>query len=147
MLRSLVGSEMCIRDSPRNYVLGLAYFFGDEAKFQYEPSVLFQSKREVGEQVLDVNFKAYKMFKNAQMWAAISYRDAFVATDTSIGTQFIAAMFGLNTKKMLFAYTYSSQMGQITPTIGVYHQLTVGINILYREPKQFANPNINGAVF
>ncbi len=133
--------------NPRSYVFGLAYFFGDEEKFQFEPSFLVQVKDEVGERVLDLNVKIYKMFTNAQLWAALSYRRSFLDIDTTVGTQYISPIFGMNFKKMMFAYTYSNQMGQITPTIGAFHQITVGINILYRDPKLFANPNINGAVF
>lgn len=128
----------------RNYVLGLGYFFGDESKVQYEPSVLIQRK-ETGENVLDVNFKAYKNLTNGQVWGGLSYRkpseDVFLSD-----LEAISFLVGVNFNKTMFSYTYTKQLGDVVIS-GPFHQISIGFNVLPAALKLPGNPNINGRLF
>lgn len=129
-----------------NYVLGLGYFFGDEKRAQYEPSVLLQYKDEIGEKIIDINFKVYKNFDNAQIWGALSYRNSFGST-VSNGINYISPIVGLNINKMMFSYTYSKEFNEELFSRGPFHQLSVGINVMPRALKLPANPNINAVLY
>lgn len=130
----------------RNYVFGAGYFFGDENRSQYEPSAMFQSKELTGEKIIDINFKIYKNMNNAQVWGALSYRKSF--DSNSFGDiEYISPIVGVNFNKMMFSYTYTKQMGEIVLSRGAFHQVTLGLNVLFRELKLAANPNINSILF
>lgn len=126
----------------RNYIFGLGYFFGNELKAQYEPSIMVQYKDVTREKVVDVNFKVYKRLKNGQVWAAISYRNSSGGSSFS-GAKYISPIIGVNANKMMFSYTYSKQMGEVLFSNGSFHQISIGINILPKDVKPAANPNIN----
>jgi len=130
----------------RNYVLGIGYFYGDEEKYQYEPSVMLQYKDQTGEKIADINFKIYKNLTNTQVWAALSYRRSFGGNsfDTS---QFISPIIGFNFNKMMVSYTYTKQMDEIVISNGGFHQISLGMNVLCKEPRLSACPNINGTLF
>ena len=130
----------------KNYILGLAYFFGNEKKAQFEPSIMLQYKEQINEQIIDVNFKAYKKFNNAQAWAALSYRKS-LGSDFFEGATYISPIVGVNTRKMMFSYTYSKQTDAVVFTNGDFHQISIGVNVLPRALKSEANPNINGILF
>ncbi|CAL2095199.1 type IX secretion system membrane protein PorP/SprF [Tenacibaculum sp. 190524A02b] len=128
----------------RNFIIGGAYFFGDEEKLQYEPSVMFQFKEGTGEKIMDLNFKVYKKMTNMQLWGAISYRKNF---DSSVfgNSQYITPIVGVNYKKFMFAYTYTKQTGDLIFSNGNFHQISLGMNILCRKRRASACPNINGS--
>ena len=130
----------------RNYIVGVGYFYGNKDTYQYEPSVMFQYKDQTGEKIADVNFKIYKNLKNTQVWATLSYRRSFGSNsfDTS---QFISPIIGFNFNSMLVSYTYTKQMDEIVLSNGGFHQISLGLNILCREPRLSACPNINGTLF
>lgn len=130
----------------KNYILGLAYFFGDEKRTQYEPSLLLQYKKETGEQVVDLNFKVYKTLQSAQVWAVFSYRKSFGSVFSN-DRKFISPMVGISFNKMMFSYAFTKQIDDIIVSSGTFHQITLGFNILFRELKLAGNPNINGTLF
>ncbi len=130
----------------RNYILGGSYFFGEKDVLQYEPSVMFQYKEQTGEKVADINFKVYKMIRNTQFWAALSYRTSF---DGSVfgEAQYFTPIVGVNFKKFMVSYTYTQQTGDIVFSNGGFHQISLGMNILCRKRRASACPNINGSLF
>jgi len=129
-----------------NYVFGAGYFFGDAKKLQYEPSAMLQYKKEIGEKVLDVNMKVYKNFLNGQGWVAMSYRNAFGAVSSS-DEKHLTTIVGINVNKMMFAYSYSRQLDNIILNPGSFHQISIGMNVLFGALKLDANPNINSTLF
>ena len=130
----------------RNYILGAGYFFGNKEKFQYEPSFMFQYKDQTGETIADINFKVYKQLKSAQLWGALSYRTSFGSNSFS-ESNFISPIIGINFSNILFSYTYTKQLDEVVLSNGGFHQLTLGFNVLCREPRLSACPNINGKLF
>lgn len=130
----------------RNYVLGAGYFFGEEEKIQFEPSFMFQYKEQTSEKTLDVNFKAYKKFRQAQLWGAISYRRSF---DGSVfdESSYISPILGVNFDRFMIAYTYTSQLNEVKLTQGGFHQISLGYNFLCRKRRLAACPNINAQLF
>lgn len=130
----------------RNYIFGAAYFFGNKKVAQYEPSVLIQYKDETNEKIVDINIKAYKNFTNAQVWGALSFRKSY---DSSFyrDSKYISAIVGVNFNKMMFGYTYTKQLDEIVFGGGVFHQISIGFNVLPGDLKLAANPNINGIMF
>ncbi|WP_418649669.1 type IX secretion system membrane protein PorP/SprF [Tenacibaculum aestuariivivum] len=128
----------------RNYIFGAGYFFGDKDKLQFEPSAMFQYKEQTGEKVTDINFKVYKQLDATQLWATLSYRrslDSSIFEDAS----YITPIVGLNYKNLMFAYTYTQQMGDVVLSNGGFHQLSFGLNVLCRSRRASACPNINGS--
>lgn len=128
----------------RNYIFGAGYFFGDDDKLQFEPSLMLQYKAETGEKIGDLNFKVYKKFRTSQLWAALSYRRSL---DSSVfgDANYITPIIGLNYKKLMFAYTYTQQSGDVVFSNGGFHQISFGLDILCRKRRASACPNINGS--
>ena len=130
----------------RNYIIGGAYFFGDENKIQFEPSFMLQLKEQTSEKIADINFKVYKKLSNMQLWGGISYRRSFdgqVFGDSHYVTPFV----GINYKRYMFGYTYTKQTGDLIFTNGNFHQISLGMNVLCRKRRASACPNINGSLF
>lgn len=130
----------------RNYVLGVGYFYGDESNYQYEPSIMFQYKDQIGEQIADINFKIYKKLSKAQVWAALSYRKSF-GTNSFGSSSYISPIIGFNFNKIMFSYTYSKQLDEIVLSNAAFHQISLGLDLLCKEPRLSACPNINGVLF
>ncbi|MDY0780878.1 type IX secretion system membrane protein PorP/SprF [Tenacibaculum sp. IB213877] len=130
----------------RNYILGAAYFFGDENKFQFEPSLMFQYKDQTGEKIADINFKAYKKLGKSQLWAALSYRSTFDGNSFE-EAQYISPILGVNYKRFMFSYTYTKQMNDVVFSEDGFHQISIGLNVLCRKRRLSACPNINGSLF
>ncbi len=128
----------------RNYILGAGYFFGDKDKLQFEPSFMFQYKDQTGEKIGDLNFKVYKSFATTQLWAALSYRRSF---DSSVfgDAHYVTPIVGVNYKKMMIAYTYTQQSGDVVFSNGGFHQISLGFDVLCRKRRASACPNINGS--
>ena len=128
----------------RNFIFGAGYFFGDEEKFQFEPSMMFQFKDGTGEKLADFNFKVYKKLEKAQLWAALSYRRSFDNNSVQELQQF-TPILGANIGRWMFSYTYSKQSGSIVFENTGFHQITLGVNVFCRRPRASACPNINGS--
>ena len=128
----------------RNYIIGAGYFFGDEDKLQYQPSVMLQYKDQTGEKIADLNFKVYKQFEATQLWAALSYRRSL--DSSAFGdANYITPIVGVNYKNLMFAYTYTQQSGDVVFSNGGFHQVSFGIDVLCRKRRASACPNINGS--
>ena len=56
----------------RRYLATVGYFFGDETRVQFEPSVMFQVIERTQEKFLDTNLKMYVPFDNGEIWGGIS---------------------------------------------------------------------------
>lgn len=130
----------------RNFIVGAGYFFGNEDKYQFEPSFMFQHKEQIEESILDVNFKVYKKFTKSQLWFALSYRKSFGSSTFEPG-QYVSPILGINFNKTMFSYTYTKQMGDVVLSDGGFHQITLGFNVLCREKRLSSCPNINGILF
>lgn len=126
----------------RNYIFSIGYFFGEDSTIQLEPSVMLQFRENTGERIADLNLKAYKMFRDTQFWAALSYRRNFDVNAIQNAT-FISPIIGVNYKNYMFSYTYTQQTNDIVLTNTGFHQISFGINLWTREPRAAACPNIN----
>ena len=129
-------------DNLRRYLLTLGYYLGRGNKFQFEPSVMLQFIEYTGETYIDINMKAYHNINSkSQIWAALSYRQNFDSDIESF--KLISPIIGINYKRFMFAYTYSSQMGDIVFENGGHHQVTLGFNVLCNKPRSTGCPNLN----
>lgn len=128
----------------RNYILSLGYYFGEDQLIQWEPSVMLQFREGTGERIADINIKAYKDLRNAQLWAALSYRTSFDSNPIQ-DFSFITPIFGVNFNNFMFSYTYTHQLNEIVLTNTGFHQLTVGFNVFVKRPRATACPNINAS--
>ena len=127
----------------RRYLLTLGYYWGREKPVQLEPSVMFQLIEYTGELLADVNLKAYKNLNSrTTLWAALSYRLNF-DSDASESFRQITPILGLNFKRLMISYTYSSQLGELTFDQGGHHQFTIGFDVLCTPPRPAGCPNLN----
>lgn len=129
-------------DNLRRYLLTLGYYMGREKKFQFEPSIMLQYTEYTGETFADLNIKAYRNIGNkSQLWAALSYRQNFDSNIESF--KMFTPIVGINHKRFMFSYTYSSQIGEIILENGGHHQLTLGYNVFCNKPRATGCPNLN----
>lgn len=129
-------------DNLRRYLLTLGYYLGRGNSFQFEPSVMFQYIEYTSEAFVDINLKAYKnVGSKSQIWAALSYRQNFDSNVESF--KMITPIIGINHKRLMFSYTYSSQLGDVVLENGGHHQITLGYNVFCNPPRATACPNLN----
>lgn len=129
-------------DNLRRYLLTLGYYLGRGKKLQYEPSLMFQYIEYTGEAFVDLNFKIYKNIgTKTQLWAALSYRQNFDSNIESF--KMITPIIGINHKRFMFSYTYSSQIGDVVLANSGNHQLTLGYNVFCKKPRATGCPNLN----
>ena len=129
-------------DNLRRYLLTLGYYLGRGKSLQFEPSVMLQYIEYTGETFADLNLKAYKNIGDkSQIWAALSYRQNFDSNVESF--KMITPIIGINHKRFMFSYTYSSQIGDIVLENGGSHQVTLGYNVFCKKPRATACPNLN----
>jgi len=129
-------------DNLRRYLLTLGYYLGRGNKFQFEPSAMLQFIEYTGEVYVDLNIKAYHNINSkSQIWAALSYRQNFDAEIENFKQ--ISPIIGINYKRFMFAYTYSSQMGDVVFENGGHHQVTLGFNVFCNKPRSTGCPNLN----
>ncbi|MEL4454740.1 type IX secretion system membrane protein PorP/SprF [Lutimonas vermicola] len=129
-------------DNLRRYLLTLGYYLGRGKSLQFEPSVMLQFIEYTGETFADLNLKAYKNIgEKSQIWAALSYRQNFDSNLESF--KMITPIIGINHKRFMFSYTYSSQIGDIVLENGGSHQVTLGYNVFCKKPRATACPNLN----
>lgn len=129
-------------DNLRRYLLTLGYYLGRGNSFQFEPSVMFQYIEYTSEAFVDINLKAYKnVGSKSQIWAALSYRQNFDSNVESF--KMITPIIGINHKRLMFSYTYSSQLGDVVLENGGHHQITLGYNVFCNPLRATACPNLN----
>jgi type IX secretion system PorP/SprF family membrane protein len=129
----------------RRYLVSVGYFFGEENTFQFEPSIMAQAIEYTGEKFVDFNIKAYTDVQNAQLWAALSYRQGFDSAIEGQELQYFTGILGVNYKSFMFAYTYTKQTGDILFDDAGYNQISLGYNFGCRSPRRSGCPNINYA--
>ncbi len=138
-------------DNLRKILLSAGYVFGDTDRILWEPSILFQYVDKTKESAIDINMKAYKSFDFGKLWGALSYRRSFDGAEYLSGSgvssqklQYITPIIGVNYKQFMFAYTYSSLMGDVKFDTGGFHQITLGIDLnCKREKYECKCPAIN----
>lgn len=138
-------------DNLRKYLLSVGYTFGNEKKFLWEPSVLFQLTDRTKEKSFDINLKTYKKVDFGRVWGGLSYRRSFDGAQYVDGTalkdqklQYITPIVGVNYKKFMFAYTYSNVMGDIKFDTGGFHQITLGFDFNCKKERYDCNcPAVN----
>jgi len=138
-------------DNLRKFLLSLGYVFGDKDRILWEPSVLLQLVSQTKEKSVDVNLKAYKELEFGRIWGGLSYRRSLDGAQYVDGNsisdqrlQYITPLVGINYKNFMFAYTYSSLLGDIKFDNGGFHQITLGINLFCEREKYECNcPAIN----
>lgn len=119
----------------RRYMLNVGYFFGWEKRIQLEPSFMLQYAENTQELILDVNAKIYKLLgRDKRIWFALSYRRSFDANELQKFSQ-ITPIAGIEYKKYLFSYTYTEQLGSVSFQNGGFHQLTLGMDLFQKKPK------------
>lgn len=128
----------------RNYIFSASYYYGEDYFLQFEPSIMVQVREQIGERIVDLNFKAYKTFDETQVWAALSYRRNFDSNAIE-NPIFISPILGVNHKNWMFSYTYTNQMNETVLTNSGFHQFSIGVNLWKREFRAAASPNINRA--
>jgi len=128
----------------RNYIFSAGYFFDYREKVQFEPSFMLQLREGTGEAIADFNIKAYKKFRNATLWGALSYRRSFDKGAIE-NLQYVTPIVGVNFKQMMLSYTYTKQLGNIVFSDASYHQVTLGINVFCKRARAAACPNINSS--
>lgn len=127
----------------RRYLFTLGYYWGREKSVQLEPSMMFQLVEYTGEFLTDINLKAYKDINSkTTLWAALSYRMNFDRGSSESFKQ-ISPILGLNYKRLMISYTYSSQLGELTYDQGGHHQFTLGFDVLCTPPRATGCPNLN----
>jgi type IX secretion system PorP/SprF family membrane protein len=147
-------SDKLEANNQRRYIISAAYaVVGDyTSTWIYEPSMMFQFSERTGEQSIDINFKTYREMDFGDLWGGISYRRSFDGSEYLDGTeiknqklQYVTPVVGINYKKLLFAYTYSYQIGNVKFDNGGFHQITLGYNFLggREEPYDCKCPAIN----
>lgn len=132
-------------NNQRRYLISLAYAIGSVgATWSYEPSILFQTAESTGESTVDVNFKAYRTMEFGQLWGALSYRRSLDGSEFINGgqinaqkQQLITPIIGINFRNFIFAYTYSTQLGDVQFNNGGFHQLTLGYDFLGNRPEPY----------
>lgn len=130
-------------DNLRKFLLSLGYVFGDKDRLLWEPSVLLQLVSQTKEKSVDVNLKAYKELDFGRIWGGVSYRRSLDGAQYVDGNsvsdqrlQYITPILGVNYKNFMFAYTYSTLLGDVKFDNGGFHQITLGIN-LFCEPEKY----------
>ena len=126
----------------RRYLLTLGYYLGRGKSFQFEPSTMLQVVEYTNETLMDFNLKAYKNIGDkSQIWAALSYRMNFDVNEERFRQ--ITPIIGINYKRFMFSYTYSSQLGDVVIDNGGNHQITLGFNVFCKGPRATGCPNLN----
>lgn len=126
----------------KNYILSAGYYFNyREDTIKFEPSFMAQYREATGGIIVDFNIKAYKKFKTATFWAALSYRKGF--NNKTNNQKYLTPILGVDYEKMMISYTYTKQLGNIVFSDATYHQITLGLNIFCKTPRASACPNIN----
>jgi len=126
----------------RRYLLTYGYYLGRQNSFQLEPSIMGQFIERTGEIFVDFNVKAYKKVnKTTMIWAALSYRQNFENNDIEALKQ-LTPIIGINVKRFLFSYTYTTQFDDIVIDNGGNHQFTLGFDLFCKKPRATGCPNV-----
>lgn len=124
-------------DNLRKYLFSTGYIFGETELLQVEPSVLFQLVEKTQESFVDINLKLYKKLNDGILWGGISYRrsldGATYGTNNSQKLQNLIPILGVNYKNVMFAYTYTSFVGNIQFASGGFHQITLGLDVFCKK--------------
>jgi type IX secretion system PorP/SprF family membrane protein len=126
-------------DNLRKYLISTGYIFGETELLQVEPSILFQLVEKTQESFVDFNIKLYKKLNESKLWGGISYRrsidGATYGNNNSQKLQNLIPILGINYKNVMFAYTYTSFVGNIQFASGGFHQITLGLDLFCRKPR------------
>lgn len=129
-------------DNLRKYLLSAGYVFGNKDRILFEPSVLLMMVDKTKEKSVDLNMKVYKSIDFGQLWGGLSYRRSLEGAEYSNNAgiakqklQYITPVLGVNYKNFMVAYTYSHLTGAVKFDNGVYHQITLGINLFCKREK------------
>ena len=109
----------------RRYLVNVGYYFGNESKMQFEPSVMLQYVERTEEKLADFNLKVYLPFESAEVWGGLSYRRGFDNSGYEAPNYF-TPILGVNVNKFVFSYSYTRQQNDILFGDGGFHQITVG---------------------
>lgn len=120
----------------RRYVLGLQYELYTLSGWNFEPSLLFQHAEQNRQNVIDLNFKIFRILKNGRLWAGISYRQndigipyVYSGENQSQKMVLISPLLGLNLRKMSFAYFVTTQTEAATLMPRGIHSLQLTLNM------------------
>lgn len=134
-LVSSVSSQEIANFGFRRLIFSFGYVFYAKNNWAVEPSILYQTFELSKEQVVDFNFKYYHYFRNARLWAGISYRKDFHGLRTETENiddkktlEWLSPLFGMNYKKMMLSYNYTTMTGQPTFSSAGIHQLSFGFS-------------------
>ncbi|MGB0375822.1 MAG: PorP/SprF family type IX secretion system membrane protein [Flavobacteriaceae bacterium] len=104
----------------RRYLLGVQYEFYTLDGWNFEPSILFQHSQQNHQNLLDLNFKVFRILGNGRLWGGFSYRRNDIGTPYSVGEnaqsqsfQQWAPILGLNLRNWSFTYFMCNTIGEI----------------------------------
>lgn len=121
------------------------YFWGDDRKLQYEPSLMVLHDRFYNKLFADFNFKVYKNLQDAQLWLALSYRYATLLGGDN-KTHYFTPVFGINYRRFMLSYNYTEvAQSSFRVSSSGFHQITLGFDVFVKRTRIDACPNINAA--
>jgi len=118
----------------KHYLFSIQYEIYSDNGWNLEPSFLIQYLEKTKERSSDYNIKLYRIIPTGRIWIGISYRRNSVGISyedngTIINQYYrhLTPILGLNYKKYVFSYHYTSNLGK--PNIGAsgLHYFTIGI--------------------
>lgn len=134
-LNSSVSSQEIANFGFRRLLFSFGYVFYAKNNWAVEPSILYQTFELSKEQIVDFNFKYYYYFRNARLWAGISYRKDFHGLRTETENisnkntlEWLSPLLGMNYKKIMLSYNYAKMTGQPRFSTAGIHQLCFGFS-------------------
>lgn len=104
-----------------------------KVNWSFEPSLLYQTYALTKEQLVDFNFKVYRLFATGRVWGGISFRRDFNSSppDSVLrgqNLQWVTPLLGIDLQQFTFAYNYSSAAAAEQFSTTGFHQLSLGFS-------------------
>lgn len=130
-------NDQVLLNNPMRFLASLGNFFEIQPDWALEPSVLVDYLQYVDRPNIDVSLKSHHSLRETQLWVGTSFRKGLTNTLTKNATvpynepfSQISAILGINHKKWMFSYTYTTAVGNIKINTSGFHQITLGIDII-----------------
>ncbi len=120
----------------KHYLFSVQYEIYSNSGWNLEPSFLIQYLEKTKERSSDYNLKIYRIIPTGRIWIGISYRRNSVGISyddngTMVNQYYrhLTPIFGLNYKKYVFSYHYTSNLGKLNIGASGIHYFTMGITL------------------
>lgn len=115
----------------KRVLFSLGYVHYAKVNWSFEPSLLYQTYALTNEQIVDFNFKVYRLLSSGRVWGGISFRRDFNnAPPESVlrgqNLQWITPLLGIDLQQFTFAYNYSSAAAAEQFSTTGFHQISLG---------------------